>query len=378
MLKRIALCMIVKNEERIIRRCLAAARPIVDYACIVDTGSSDGTIEEINRALRELSLPGEVHKEAWRDFAHNRSSALATLRKKKDIDYALMIDADDSVALSDNFDAASFKASLSDDLIYVWTKLGENSYVRPQLISNRKPFFFKGVLHEFLDCSTAFTQSTTDAFVCQSLQDSKRNENPNKYAADARLLESSIGSVSDPFLKARYTFYAAQSWRDCGDHERAMLRYMERSQQGFWDQEVYVSLWQAGLMSEALGRPDAELLGLYLKAFDVCPSRAEALHAAAKLCRVQSRFQTGYLLAKAGLNVARPKDGLFLADWIYNYGVKDELAVLAYWTERYDECLALCTELLASPHLPDSDRERVTNNAQFASEKLVTGFTPRL
>ncbi|HET9074869.1 MAG TPA: glycosyltransferase [Solirubrobacteraceae bacterium] len=42
---RLSLCMIVRNEEEMLGRCLAAAAPAVDEIIIVDTGSEDRTIE---------------------------------------------------------------------------------------------------------------------------------------------------------------------------------------------------------------------------------------------------------------------------------------------------------------------------------------------
>ena len=39
----VSLCMIVKNEERILRRCLDTVVDLVDEIVIVDTGSTDGT-----------------------------------------------------------------------------------------------------------------------------------------------------------------------------------------------------------------------------------------------------------------------------------------------------------------------------------------------
>lgn len=39
----ISLCMIVKNEERTLRRCLASVRDLADEIVIVDTGSTDST-----------------------------------------------------------------------------------------------------------------------------------------------------------------------------------------------------------------------------------------------------------------------------------------------------------------------------------------------
>ncbi|MBV8593944.1 MAG: hypothetical protein JOZ27_06565, partial [Caulobacteraceae bacterium] len=41
----ISLCMIVKNEERFLAEGLASVRDVVDELNIVDTGSSDRTVE---------------------------------------------------------------------------------------------------------------------------------------------------------------------------------------------------------------------------------------------------------------------------------------------------------------------------------------------
>ena len=41
----ISLCMIVKNEEKLLKRCLDSYRPVCDEIIIVDTGSTDRTKE---------------------------------------------------------------------------------------------------------------------------------------------------------------------------------------------------------------------------------------------------------------------------------------------------------------------------------------------
>ncbi len=83
--------MIVKDEAPVIRRCLDSVRPLIDHWVIVDTGSTDGTQDIIREHLKDL--PGELHERPWRDFAHNRSEALALARPHAD--YSLIIDADD-------------------------------------------------------------------------------------------------------------------------------------------------------------------------------------------------------------------------------------------------------------------------------------------
>src|SRR5271168_4484452 len=92
--KMLGLCMIVKNESKVILRCLESVRPLVDYVLIEDTGSTDGTQTMIREWLAQAGLPGEVYGEPWRDFAYNRSHALARLRENIGVDYALISDAD--------------------------------------------------------------------------------------------------------------------------------------------------------------------------------------------------------------------------------------------------------------------------------------------
>jgi hypothetical protein len=113
------------------------------------------------------------------------------------------------------------------------------------------------------------------------------------------------------------------------------------------------------------------VIGQFLAAYEACPWRAEALHAAARYCRETGKFHQGYLIARHGTTIKEPADGLFLEPWIYRYGMLDELSVAAYWTGRYGECLTACEQLLADGIHPD--RERIARNLGFAREKLSVG-----
>ena len=49
----VSLCMIVKNEEKVLGRCLDSAKEIADEIIIVDTGSTDRTKEIAAGIYRE-------------------------------------------------------------------------------------------------------------------------------------------------------------------------------------------------------------------------------------------------------------------------------------------------------------------------------------
>ena len=80
--KKIGLCMIVKNESKIIERCLNSVKPLIDYVCIVDTGSTDDTIDVINNWMKSNDIEGKVIFEPWKNFAYNRSFAMEKIREK--------------------------------------------------------------------------------------------------------------------------------------------------------------------------------------------------------------------------------------------------------------------------------------------------------
>ena len=372
-MKTIGLCMIVKNESKVILRCLESVRPIVDYVLVEDTGSTDGTPDLIRGWLDRGGLPGEVYSEPWRDFAYNRSHALAKLREKKDLDYALVMDADDVMVFKEGFDPLLFKKSLHKDGYDVTITRFDVKYFRKQICSNRLKFKYRGVLHEFLEepsrrCSSGIAKGF---YIDSSGQGGARSEDPEKYRKDAQILEEALRTEQDFPLRARYTFYLAQTYGGCGEDEKALKAYLARSKMGFWDQEIYWSLYRAAQYQAAFGRPLDEVLSIYAKASKACPARAEAMHDASRLCRLNNRFEEGYQLAKRGLAIPQPANALFTVPWIYEYGLLDELAVNAYWTERYQDCLEACRRLFREGKMPPEMHERVKKNADFAAEKLT-------
>lgn len=49
----ISLCMIVKNEEKVLARCLESVKDAVDEIIIVDTGSSDKILASARRYTKK-------------------------------------------------------------------------------------------------------------------------------------------------------------------------------------------------------------------------------------------------------------------------------------------------------------------------------------
>src|ERR1700677_1909849 len=114
--------------------------------------------------------------------------------------------------------------------------------------------------------------------------------------------------------------------------ELALENFLRRAELGYLIEEVFQKLYGVAKMKEALGHPHDEGIAPYLRAADAVPTRAEALHGAARFCRYKDRFEEGYQFAKLGLAIPQPANGLFIEGWIYDYGLLDELGVSGYWS----------------------------------------------
>src|SRR5579883_1017327 len=145
----ICLNMIVKDESRVIRRCLTSVKDLIDYWVIVDTGSTDGTQEIIREFLKDI--PGELHERPWVNFGHNRNEALKLAKNKSD--YLLFIDADEELVFAKPLQ----KSKLNKDA-YIASLWEEGSRgKRCLLINNQLEWRWEGVIHEMPVCSQVKT-----------------------------------------------------------------------------------------------------------------------------------------------------------------------------------------------------------------------------
>ena len=103
----ISLCMIVKNEEKGLARCLESVKALVDEIIIVDTGSTDATKEIA------LSYTNNIYDFEWiDDFSAARNFAFS----KASMDYQFWLDADDVIEATQAEKFMELKANLQPDI----------------------------------------------------------------------------------------------------------------------------------------------------------------------------------------------------------------------------------------------------------------------
>ena len=146
----ISLCMIVRNEENVLGRCLQCAQSFADEIIVVDTGSTDGT-----KTIAE-NFTKKVFDFPWTDdFAAARNYSFSKATR----DYIMWLDADDVVRPEDQEKILQLKKDLDPSVDVVMMKylagfdeLGNPTFVydRERLLRRAAQPVWEGAIHEVI------------------------------------------------------------------------------------------------------------------------------------------------------------------------------------------------------------------------------------
>jgi len=372
----LSLCMIVKNEQAVLDRCLTSARDAVDEIVVVDTGSTDDTIDLIRRELGGYGIDGEVHERPWVNFGVNRQQALELAVAADKADWLLFIDADEELATSD----PKFYEKLEPGVTYEIEKhQGELRYAVHHLVNVRVGRYrWEGPVHNYLvEVSGERRRETRkDVWIVYHEAEGAKSHGvtqEEKFLRDARLLEAELERNPND---SRSQFYLAQSYRDAEQLERAVECYKKRAaMEDGWDEERFIAQLEVGRISIQLEKSESVVLSELLSAYALRPTRAEPLFELARYYRLKEGYAMATLFAKAGVQTPRPTDRLFVVESVYSWRLLDELTVAAHWVGDYATtrrgCLTLLERAEAGVAIPDHELERIRGNLAAAEEELA-------
>ena len=319
----IVLNMIVKNEAHIILETLQNLVNSItfDYWVISDTGSTDGTENLILNFFSEVGIPGELHKDEWQNFAHNRNLALNYARGKGD--YILIFDADDfvegSLKISTDLEADAYYLNFSDES-------GVLSFSRVALVKNNPEIYWRGVVHEFIELPEGASYGNlVGPYSVIARTRGARSLDDDKYYHDATVLANAVYNNQDPDLEPRYTFYCARSYRDAGLYQEALSWFKKRAvMTDGWSEEAYYSCLEIAQIYENEGKA-LEGREYLEKAIQINPNRAEAWSQLAKLYREAGQHHIAFAYAYMAKDLELNPDSLFSWNRVYDYWIPFEL-----------------------------------------------------
>lgn len=210
----ISLCMIVKDEEKTLERCLNSIKSFIDEIIIVDTGSMDST-KDIARKFNS-----KIYDFKWiNDFAAARNFAFS----KATSEYVMWLDGDDFIDEDNIKKIEILLQNLNKEYDYISAEyiLGRNSagqvscsMRRNRIVKSSKKFKWIGHVHEYLEVNG---NGLTSDFAIE--------HGKVKYHTDRNLQIFRCMESKEESFTPRDLLYYANELRDNRYYEEAIKNY---------------------------------------------------------------------------------------------------------------------------------------------------------
>ncbi len=269
----VSLCMIVKNEEDVLERCLTSVKSIVDEIIIVDTGSTDRTKEIA------ANFGAKIVDFKWiDDFSAARNYAFSQATEE----YILWLDADDYLKEGDQTALLALKKSLDPEvdsvtmqyhLAFDATGKVTHSLRRNRLVRRACGFRWIGFVHEYLEVAGHIIHS--DISVTHHKDKAYTDRNLQIYRQHQQAGEE---------FSTRDIYYFANELKDHAFYEEASLYYQNflATKHGWIEDNLNACLKLADCYQHLCER-DQELQAI-LRSFHYDTPRAETC------CRLGALF----------------------------------------------------------------------------------------
>jgi glycosyltransferase involved in cell wall biosynthesis len=321
---KLVLILMIKNESRILKRCLEALEGVVDAYCIHDTGSTDNSLD-IAREFVE-TRKGCVTQSEWKNFGHNRTLSFRAARDyvrdalkwSLEETYGLLLDADMVFVPNKLRDQ-----TLTEKGYTVLQCAGSLEYPNCRLVRMDFDWMCMGVTHEYWSGPT----KPLSKDICWIDDRNDGGCKSDKFERDARLLEKGLEEEPD---NVRYMFYLAQTYHSLRRYEDAIAMYKKRIAAGSWEEEAWYSHYMIGKSYHAL-EDYIEFEAWMLRAYKRRPTRAEPIYKLTRHFREKGEQIKAYHYAKLGKKIPRPGDSLFIEKDVYEKMFDYEITILTYY-----------------------------------------------
>lgn len=393
---KLILTQIMKNETHVAHRMLNSIKPIVDGIVVIDTGSTDDSIEKVRKWGEDNGIETYVFERPFDNFENSRNESFKKAREiflsKNDghTYYNFWLDFDEQIEVDSKFN----KQSLNKDLYMFNTYINQMRYTRNELCRLDKEFRFYGVVHEFIvppngpdgNPDRTITSGLLEGLTVRVKMDggSWNSNIPAKYQSHAHILEKYIDSDrSDP----RWIFYTAQSYHDSAcfpdnkeENEERLRRslkyYRERvSRPDGYPEEVFYSQYRIGTIMRAIEDPWNLTLTELLKAYTIDPLRGEPIKAIIDYYIAVGDWYNAYLFSSFAKKVFHnnspyPKRLLFVDETLYIWKFLEAHSATCFYTQRMDEAKQTYLEMLKiskekPQHFSQEDLQKINANSQF-------------
>lgn len=255
----ISQCLIAKNEEENIGYCLSHLKSVVDEQIVVDTGSTDRTVQ----IAKELGAK-VFHFEWINDFSAARNFAL----EKAKGDWIIFLDcdeyfADNSIPLIKNHIRNISGNRKIDGILSELINIDKNKNVistaknvSPRIFRSKKNIKYKNKIHEFVadfkreefNFSVVCSDETVDLKILHTGYDKQTVLEKNKNERNISMLKEELDeNPNDPhlYLYVSKSLYMDGEYKEALDYALQALKYMDNNE----DLEYYPTIYSSIMYS---------------------------------------------------------------------------------------------------------------------------------
>jgi len=301
----INLCIMVKNAGPQFEEMLIKNLPIIDRWTILDTGSTDETINIINRVLVGKKK-GNLYQEPFINFcdSRNRLLELANYSCKYNIilDDTYVVEGDLRSFLNttrgDQYSNSFTLFIKSDD-----TKYGSNRIIKS---NSGLQYIYK--IHEVITDKNNINIVIPEniAIINDYRFDYMEKRTHERKQLDLQLLYEELEENSQ---NPRTYYYLAQTYNLLEQYDKSYEYFLKRAEfinAGFLQERVDAVFEAARIANFKLNKPWDECLSLYEKCYKIDESRPESLYFIGIHYYLENNYKKAYLYFKKGFNIGFP------------------------------------------------------------------------
>jgi len=375
----VAVVIMVKNEEAVIQPTLLPyIKAGVDAFLVFDTGSTDATMQKAKELFDAHNIKnGFILQEPFIDFATSRNRALDLAEQKfPNAVFYIMPDAEWYLQNADGL--MSFCAQEAVNLRYnaYFVRIYNTiiDFYVPRLLTRKGHARFVGDVHEAIPVTVDQSENARlDASVYFALQQSHFGieKSKKRWLRDKDIFTKSY--AKDP-NNAHTTFYLAQTYESLKEYANAYKFYEIRAgQKTLGEEDDFFALYKHAHMADIMSATNNSInwdfvLGLYLKAYEKRPWRAEPLIKIVEHYLKEKQMSTAFIFAKRTIEIPYPsKERMFIEKELYDFSRYDLASVCAWNVGEYEFGLQCATMALQAR--PES--QQLQNNLAAYKSRLA-------
>jgi glycosyltransferase involved in cell wall biosynthesis len=358
---RLALVMMIKNEEKRITVSFDSVRQYTNTFVILDTGSTDRTIDICREYCKKNNITLHLRELPFVNFEKSRNDLLDFADEILQHHYfMILLDCNDEVRNHSELVNVVEKHQGTQSGFHLrqqwWTGHSLDTYFNIRMVISHFGWRYRGVVHEYIARRPGL-DSQIDISKCDEIilfQDRTKDDDKSmrRFKRDKQLLltEHQINPT-----EPRTLFYLAQTCSCLNQLQEAYEYNLLRTKYEGFIEEVFHSYLRLGQIAQRLNHPWEESLGWFLKAYSHS-KRAEPLVCIAEYYKENNAFgerkpdwHLAYMYIKQACTLNFPHHQiLFIDKNCYVYKRWHLLGIIGYYVNRFIEGKEGCIKALMS------------------------------